>query len=574
MTDSFTELRPRFDAVVMLTWSNWKTEPRSNRYHYASRFACSLPVLFVQDDAPAGECYCEGTGDPNFVLIHVPHTDAGRAEQSRLLARVLRDRGIAHPLLWIYNSRFHHFVVSCNAPLKVYHATEDYFGADTWRGIAPSFLAELKEMLSRCHALVAVSEGVKESYVVHGEFRGSCLVATNACDYHFYARKQSTRPAVDDVPIAIFSGGINYRLDFPLLLELTRRLPEWQFHFCGKVYFGGEHGSQQKLWDKLARRANVAYLGNLEPESLREALHGATVGLIPFLPLPTIAKRSFPLKAFEYVACGLPVVSTPIDDLRRWPELFTFAESGEQFATALRDAAPRRYDSALLAQRSAAARAQSYDEKFTQVQRFLVDLCTERNAIPEAENVLVLVDRSHALDPEKQSTLAELRNQAAPCNVYFAPATGAVECPYDFFAFDTILIHPSVRLGDGANLAPAFATALRDCLARKILLVDDLDALAPDVRRAQRELGIQEIRAANTPALHLFRPGPLAKLPRPLLNLLEVRSTQTSPAVATKKPPRPVGVLRKVWRRFPEWLRRPLRPSLWTARAFARTLIS
>lgn len=40
-----------FDCLVMLTWSDWHTELRSNRYHYVTRFAATgKEVVFVQPD--------------------------------------------------------------------------------------------------------------------------------------------------------------------------------------------------------------------------------------------------------------------------------------------------------------------------------------------------------------------------------------------------------------------------------------------------------------------------------------------------------------------------------------------
>jgi hypothetical protein len=285
------------------------------------------------------------------------------------------------------------------------------------------------------------------------------------------------------------------------------------------------------------------------------------------------------LKAFEYIACGLPVVSIPIDDLQPWPELITFASSAEAFAAALREAVALRSDPQRLRQRAVAARAQSYDDKFAQVTDFLLEVHRARPEVPEAENVLVLIDRGQALDLEKQRGLLELRSQAAPCNLYFAPATGNGECPYNLSAFDTIVIHSSVTLGDASNLAPSVAAALRDCLSRKILLVEDVSSLPPDVLRGQRELGIQEVHAASTPTVSLFRPGPLAKLPLPVLHLLqtpraELESSTTAAVKTPRAVPRSSGILRKLWRYLPEWLRRPLRPSLWGARALKRTLVN
>ena len=54
MQKNSSNLKDRFDAIVMLTWSDWFTEPVSNRYHYATRFAKHLPVIFVQPDKEEG----------------------------------------------------------------------------------------------------------------------------------------------------------------------------------------------------------------------------------------------------------------------------------------------------------------------------------------------------------------------------------------------------------------------------------------------------------------------------------------------------------------------------------------
>ena len=61
-----------FDAVVMLTWSDWHREPRSNRFHYATRFARHLPVYFVQPDAADGQISFERIELFDITLVHVP----------------------------------------------------------------------------------------------------------------------------------------------------------------------------------------------------------------------------------------------------------------------------------------------------------------------------------------------------------------------------------------------------------------------------------------------------------------------------------------------------------------------
>src|SRR5262245_30184383 len=102
--------REKFDAVVMLTWSNWRNDPRSNRYHFASRFARLAPVVFVQEDARGPRAEFEGTEFPNVSVLHAPKTSASFGCDQRVIREVstaLRGRGIVRPLVWVYNCRMH-----------------------------------------------------------------------------------------------------------------------------------------------------------------------------------------------------------------------------------------------------------------------------------------------------------------------------------------------------------------------------------------------------------------------------------------------------------------------------------
>src|SRR4051812_33344822 len=114
-----------FDSVIMLTWSDWPTEPRSNRYHYATRFARELPVYFVQCNGCGPEATFEKLAGHNIEIVRVPATY--NFDHARNLIRTLSKRGARRPLLWIYNWWFEEFIRYSPSPFRVYHATEDYF---------------------------------------------------------------------------------------------------------------------------------------------------------------------------------------------------------------------------------------------------------------------------------------------------------------------------------------------------------------------------------------------------------------------------------------------------------------
>jgi glycosyltransferase involved in cell wall biosynthesis len=370
---------PRFDSVVMLTWSNWKTEPRSNRYHYATRFARHVPVLFVQPD---GAQPCEEPSDnANIALLHV-----GSRYGARQLAPVsvaLERRGLSRPLLWSYNPFYRDLARYFPRSMRIHHATEDYFMlqhyqlpadlATRCRGLYHRRKLQYRLILALRDAdlVVCVTPGVANA------IRRSCgpdtpvLVLQNGCDYAFWSKRVGPA-ARGRGRVAVYQGGINERLDAQLLADVMRRLPSWEFRFCGPI------SRSFDAWKAVSGQPNYRYLGMLAPEALADELQQADVGLIAFVDHPALSEQSLPLKAFEYAASGLPVVSTPIRALSDYPAVFRFARSAAEFAAAMLDAASRRHDPAELEVRLAAARAQDYDRRFDELLAALAPL--ERRA--------------------------------------------------------------------------------------------------------------------------------------------------------------------------------------------------
>lgn len=354
----FNELKQRFDAVVMLTASDWYTEMRSNRYHYATRFARHLPVIFVQPDLNELEFRYEESGTESITVLHVcQHFDW---KQGVLLRTALKRKRIVKPLLWVYNHEFLDFIAVCCAPFTIYHATEDYFSPEI--GLSVARQDKLKKVLALTDLLVAVSEGVRQSYRERGSYLGDALVIGNGCDFKFWAPRpeemDGIRSRANMRPVAFYQGGIHRKIDFALLHGLVRRMPDWEFWFCGDVY------PNLPEWDALCRHKNVTYHGKLSPEEVRELALRATVGLIPFVQNEWITRRSFPLKAFEYVACGLPVISVPIEALKPYSGIIGLAETADQFLGAMRRAAPTRFDPECLSRRMRVAQQHDYDLKF------------------------------------------------------------------------------------------------------------------------------------------------------------------------------------------------------------------
>lgn len=225
------------DAVVMLTWSDWHAEPRSNRYHYATRLAKHVPVLFCQVLGQPGDAIGIGPSGHDGIDIVNFSLPVSKADVQNL-KRLLYTRGIRNPLIWIYNVLHFEPVVKSfpNAP-KLLHATEDYFTPSASMavdiGVMKAAFADLKQDLD---LLVAVSPGVLKSYRQNAHYLGQAIVIENGCDAGFFLdiadEQLGQQNNVEAKPIAIFQGGINARLDYDLLERVTDRLPDWEFRFA------------------------------------------------------------------------------------------------------------------------------------------------------------------------------------------------------------------------------------------------------------------------------------------------------------------------------------------------------
>ncbi len=347
-----------FDAVLMLTHSNWHAEPGSNRHHYATRLAAYLPVFMVQPDLAERSHGIEPTGVPDITILHVGHVYglAGALHFDAIVGQL----GFTRPLLWCFNPQFVDFIELRRDLYSLYHATENYIAnPDGVLGFSNSFTLPLKGMLRFADLVVSCAEGVTVDHRDLGPYDGPLLTIPNGCDFGLWngIGKVATRPRPGARPVAMFQGGINRRIDFPLLERVIDLLPDWDW------WFAGEAVPNLPEWDRIAARDNVKYLGALKLEEIPLYAKQATVGVIPYQNVPILVK-SYPAKAFEFVSCGLPVVSSPIDALAEFPDLFQIADNAEDFAACVRAAGRERYDKTQIRHRLRAAEANSYDARF------------------------------------------------------------------------------------------------------------------------------------------------------------------------------------------------------------------
>jgi glycosyltransferase involved in cell wall biosynthesis len=127
---------------------------------------------------------------------------------------------------------------------------------------------------------------------------------------HFVDKKPQDIANIDG-PIIGYVGVLSdYKVNFELLYELAIDNDSWQM-----VLIGNEReGQNNQILKKLKLLNNVHLLGFKSYKDLPSYLRFFDIGLLPTL-INTYTKSMFPMKYFEYLAAGIPVVSTPLDFL-------------------------------------------------------------------------------------------------------------------------------------------------------------------------------------------------------------------------------------------------------------------
>ena len=128
-------------------------------------------------------------------------------------------------------------------------------------------------------------------------------------DHFAEARNKSVYPedqVVTDSPKLGFYGVIDERFDIDLVKTIAEERPDWQIILIGPVV---------KIDPAtLPDNKNIQYLGPKTYEQLPDYLAGWDIALIPFL-INESTRFISPTKTPEYLAAGLPVISTPITDV-------------------------------------------------------------------------------------------------------------------------------------------------------------------------------------------------------------------------------------------------------------------
>lgn len=182
--------------------------------------------------------------------------------------------------------------------------------------------------LPRVDAVVTTSETLRQAKSVA---QPQTFCVKNGANFElFHQARQLAVQQPPTQPIVGYLGSADNRINIDLVVHCAEAMPDVAFQFMGDVH-------EPLLISRLSAFPNVTFLPPRQPADLLPWLASLSVGIIPFVCNPH-TYTIYPLKINEYLAAGLPVVSTPFSLLDDFADVIELADTPEAFVLALRRA--------------------------------------------------------------------------------------------------------------------------------------------------------------------------------------------------------------------------------------------
>lgn len=222
--------------------------------------------------------------------------------------------GFRRPWLWTYNPLSARLLNLSRYSMRIYHAVD----AVQEQPCMPRLLitAEEQRLCGLMDQVFVTSPQLQRQLAPYAR---SIRYDPNVADQDHFA--EAMQFADEDLPADLsslagprvgFIGAVSsYKLDFPLIVAVAQALPLVQFVFIGPVGEGEPHTDISSL----EHQSNVHLLGHRDYGDLPRYCAGISCGWLP-LNLNPYTEAMFPMKFFEYLAAGMPVVASRIDSLQ------------------------------------------------------------------------------------------------------------------------------------------------------------------------------------------------------------------------------------------------------------------
>lgn len=217
----------------------------------------------------------------------------------------------------------------------IFHIHDAYWKSGNW---TEANQLELEGLAGRANWIFGLSDTMLRNLPPIAANKKSVLPQAVYADTYIAgaARECPTDLAQIPHPRIGYMGRISRKVDLELVFEVATRKPNLHWVFVGeaRVGFVGDQDSHDAL-DKCAQLNNVHFLGPRAQKDMPAYMAHMDVNTMCYRASGGQWEAGNPLKMFEYLAVGKPVVGTGLENVRRFGHVVDIPETTDQWIAAI-----------------------------------------------------------------------------------------------------------------------------------------------------------------------------------------------------------------------------------------------
>lgn len=242
---------------------------------------------------------------------------------------------------------------------RIYDLMDLYSGFDDAR---PELVEGEKDLIADSDIVLATAQDL---YDHAKSINKNTFLVRNGCDFEIFGslKKNGSLDSLADRPIIGYFGAIRTWLDSKVLESVVRKNRDKYFVFIGSV----DTNSVRNLY----KYKNVYFLGEVPHNDLPGYLAYFDVCTIPYV-LTDLLLSTNPVKFYEYIASGKPVISSNLPELKQYSDICYLYNSAEEFDSLISRALSEA-DKKLKNERIKVAKENSWDSRVKDILGILKD---------------------------------------------------------------------------------------------------------------------------------------------------------------------------------------------------------
>jgi len=389
---------PLLDGLDIVTFANdWTADPTS-KHHIMRRFSRTNDVLWVEAAGMRAPKLASAydrrrlltkakamlrRSRPALDRLHVisppalPYPQSSLAQQAnsllyhftirRELDRLGMDR---EPILCSFVPQCAPYIRRLPRRLLIYYCVDRW---SAFEGFDASTMERgEQELCESADLVIASAQDLAERCA---RFASNVHYVPHGVDYEHFASALTNDPLPDDLaripgPRIGFFGLIHEWVDVELIGQLAAAMPTCSFVIIG---------SAKTDMSAVDGKPNVFVLGRRPYAELPAYSRGFHAAIVPFR-MTELTHSVNPIKLREYAAAGLPIVSSPLPEVRKCGDIATCASTFDEWVDALRSAIERGGDADARRAQSLRVRHEDWAFRCADIARLVDD--ADRTRVP------------------------------------------------------------------------------------------------------------------------------------------------------------------------------------------------